>query len=171
MKSIRRFLGLLTVFLLILSGCSKNSQTPCSVSGKVTYKGQPVTGGGIAFHRTQEELQGGYGFTINPDGTYTGSSMPAEEYIVTIETESINKDRPPPTYQPRGPAGMGKVGGVKMDADSYRKKMQEMGKMPSVNEEQGKYVKIPAKYGDRKTSPLKAKLDNGSNKKDFDLTD
>jgi hypothetical protein len=156
------------LFLVIVVGCAKNSQTPCSVFGKVTYKGQPVTGGTVAFARTQEELSGIYGFSIKSDGTYEGSSMPAEEYVVVIETESINPNRRTATYQPRG---MMAQDGKKMDANAYKKKMQEMGKMPGVTEQQGTYVKIPKQYGDQKTSPLKAKLENRKNELNFDLVD
>lgn len=168
MNAMSRFLLLLLLLVMVVTGCSR-SQAPCSVSGKITYKGQPVTGGSIAFLLTLENQHGGYGFTINPDGTYTGSSMPAEEYVVIIETESINKNRPLPVYQPRG--NMGVVGGAKIDANTYKKKMQEMGKLPGIKEEQGTYVKVPAKYGGKKTSPLRVKLEKGKNSCDFDLTD
>jgi hypothetical protein len=167
-----RFLSALSLFLLIVFGCSRSGPTPCSVTGKVTYKGQPVTGGTIAFHRivatgADEEQSGSYGFSIKPDGTYEGASMPPEEYIVTIETESINPDRKTLIYQQ--PMGGGKN---KMTADDYKKKMQEMGKFSGVTEAQGAYVKIPAKYGDKKSSPLKTKkLENGKNQLNFDLTD
>jgi hypothetical protein len=163
MTSLRRFLLLLPLILVIAVGCSK-SRTPCSVYGKVSYKGQPVTGGTISFHRVSEELSGSYGFPIKADGTYEGSSMPAEEYIVTVETESINKDRPIPTY-----SGGGQNKGIQ--ANDYREKMKKMGKMPGVTEEQGTYVKIPAKYNEKDKSGLKVKLDNGKNKKDIDLAD
>jgi hypothetical protein len=168
MTPITRFLLALPLLLLIVAGCGKSSQTPCSVYGKVTYKGQPVTGGTISFCRTQEELKGGYGYPIKADGTYEGSSMPAEEYVVVIETESLNPNRKTPTYQPKG---MRTKDGAKMDANSYRKKMQEMGKMPAVSEEQGTFVQIPKKYSDKKTSPLKAKLESRKNEVNFDLTD
>ncbi|HEY7326436.1 MAG TPA: hypothetical protein VH592_02270, partial [Gemmataceae bacterium] len=151
MTSLTRFFLIVPLFLAIVVGCASKSQTPCSVSGKVTYKGQTVTGGTISFSRTQEELSGSYGFSIKRDGTYEGSSLPAEEYVVVIETESINPDRPAKTYQPRG---MRTQGGKKIDANTYKQKMQEMGKMPGVKEEQGTYVKIPKQYGDKKTSPL-----------------
>lgn len=168
MNPMSRSLLFFMLSVMVVFGCGKRSQTPCSVAGKVTYKGQPVTGGTIAFIRTLEDQHGGYGFTINPDGTYVGSSMPAEEYVVIVETESINKNRPVPEYKPRVPMGGGKE---KMDPNAYRKKMQEMGKMPGITEAQGTYVKIPSKYGEKKTSPLKIKLENGKNTYNPDLTD
>jgi hypothetical protein len=167
MNSTMRFILVLPLFLvIIIAGCGRSSKTPCSVYGKITYKGQPVTGGTIHFHRTLEQQKGSYGFSITPEGTYSGSSMPAEEYVVTIETESINPKRATPVYMP--PMGESKD---KMDANYYKKKMQEMGKDIGVTEAQGTYVKIPSKYSDEKTSPLKVKLENGKNVKDFDLTD
>jgi hypothetical protein len=168
MTPITRLFLALPLFLVFVAGCGGSSRTPCSVAGKITYKGQPVTGGSISFHRLGEEQKGSYGFYIKPDATYEGSSMPAEEYLVVIETESINPNRPAPTYQPKG---MRAEGGAKIDANSYRKKMQEMGKMPGVTEEQGTYVKIPKKYSDPKTSPLKVKLEGRRNELNFDLED
>jgi hypothetical protein len=152
---------LLTVVVLVLGvlGCT-SSKTPCSVSGKISYNGQPVTGGTIAFHRTIEGQSGSFGSPINADGTYEGTSMPAEEYIVTIETESMNAERLAKNY------GGGKDNAQKL----YREQMEKMGKAP-VENKQGTYIKIPAKYNDKAKSGLTAKLTRGKNTQNFDLTD
>lgn len=157
----RLFLAL-PVIALIAFGCSK-SRTPCSVSGIVKHKGELVGGGTISFYPKIEEFSGGYGFTIKPDGTYEGSSLPAGEYLVSVETESANKDKKTPTYGPAGGGGKGQ------SPSGYADKMRQMGKAPQSTEAQGKYVKIPDKYNDKAKSGLTAKLINGKNKVDFDL--
>ena len=57
-----------------LSGCGSDTMDTASVSGKVTYNGAPVPGGGLTF----SPIGDGGGTTgkpasatINPDGTYT----------------------------------------------------------------------------------------------------
>jgi hypothetical protein len=86
--------------------------------------------------------------------------MPAEDYIVTIETESMNTERAAQHY-----------GGGKEDPQKkYREQMEKMGKAPSQNK-QGSYVKIPSKYSDKAKSGLTAKLSKGKNTQNFDLMD
>jgi hypothetical protein len=165
MTSPSRVLLLLPLLLLLASGCS-HSRTPSKVSGKVTYKGQPVPGGTVSFHRQGEDKSGVYTFVLSSEGTYTGTDLPAEEMLVTIETESVNPKQATSTY---GPAGQGGKGG--MSADDMRKKMMERGAVPKTAEKSGQYVEIPKKYGDKTSSPLKKTLTSGTNEFNFDLTD
>lgn len=163
MTPLIRFALPVPLVVLIIAGCTGSSKTPCTVSGKVTYKGQPVTGGSIAFNPTSEDQQGMYGYDIKPDGTYEGtSSLPVGEYIVVIDTESLN-----PNKAKQDAGGMG--GKNEKMQQMYREKMKQMGK--GGNPPQGTYVQIPKKYSDKKTSDLKAKLTSGKNVKDFELTD
>jgi hypothetical protein len=80
--------------------------------------------------------------------------MPSGDMVVTVETESANKNK--------------KVLGA------YGAKMSKMmGPIPESARSlpQVKYIKIPARYADPKTSPLKVTLKDGKNNIDFDLTD
>jgi hypothetical protein len=161
MAPMSRYFLALPLLLVVISGCT-SSRTPCSASGKVTYKGAPVTGGTIAFHRMGEEEKGSLGFSIKPDGTYEAVGLQPKEYAVTIETESINQNRPKQVYG----------GGKNQEGqDAYRKKMQEQGKAPGITAAQGTYVKIPPKYSDESKSGLTVKLKNGKNDLNFDLAD
>jgi hypothetical protein len=163
MTSINRLFVSLLLFLVVVSGCGK-SQTPSTVSGKVTYKGQPVPSGTISFHRTGEEQSGAYSFPLKSDGTYEGAGLVAEEMIVTIETESANPKRSMPAYNVRG-------GGGKNPMADYDKTMKERGFKAAASADPSQYVPIPTKYANRKTSPLKAPLTRGKNPLNFDLTD
>src|ERR1700682_6061894 len=92
----RLFTLILPPLLVLALGCGATSNTPSTVTGSVTYNDKPVTGGTITF---QAEAGGTYPFTIQPDGTYSSiSEMPTGEMAVSIETESLNKDKKTPDY-------------------------------------------------------------------------
>jgi hypothetical protein len=145
--------------VVVVFGCS-NSKTPSGVSGKVTYKGEILQGGTITFHRTAQDQVGAYAFAINTDGTYVGTNMPAEEMIVTVETESLNPNRPTQTYAGRG-----------NPADKQTEMMKERGFVKSSPGEGGNYKKIPPQYADKAKSPLKVTLAKGKKEYNFDLQD
>jgi hypothetical protein len=137
---------------LLAAGCGKTKDA--TVSGKVTYHGQPVTGGSLTLHPTD----GGpdYPVTLNPDGTFQVAGAPLGEMKVTVETESL-RNMPAPGSNPYGNFKL--PPGQKPEAP------------PPSTEDMGKYVKIPRKYQDVKTTPLTWTLKKGSEIKDFDLTD
>jgi hypothetical protein len=143
----------LPLCLVVVFGCdNKNPNAPATVSGKVTYKDAPVSGGNITFKPEKEGPP--YSRPLGADGTYSITDMPAGNYVVTVETESINPDRKAETYGKAGqsaPVGPRPAGYVVTGA--------------------GKYVKIPAKYADPKTSELKATLGTDKKSQDFPLTD
>jgi len=156
-----RLLLLLSLSLVLVFGWSKKTPNAApvpaslyphalaSVSGKVTYKGEPLPAGTLTFHG-----QGNYLASIGADGTYSTTDLPIGKMVVTVETESANKNK-----MPRG---------------AYAAKMAKMiSPMPESAKSlpQGKYVRIPVKYADPKTSPLQATLKNGENNINFDLTD
>ena len=162
MTTICRILITMPLFLALAVGCAKNSNAPSGVSGKVTYKGEVVPAGTITFHAPKGGI---FSYPLT-DGKYSGSQLPAEEMIVTIETESLNPNVVKPTY--------GKGEGKQAAApDQQRAKMEELGRLPktAAPANAGPYVKIPAKYATKDKSPLKVTLTNGNNVNDFDLTD
>jgi hypothetical protein len=153
-----RLFAVLTFTLLFLVGCGGSKKAPAKVSGKVTYKGAPVTGGNINFH---SKGSGVYSYNLTMEGTYTGLDLPAEEMVVTVLTESLNPNLKKQEYtgSGRGPRGSA----------------QKMSPMPqggpASTGPSGVYVKIPAKYAKKETSTLTATLTAGSQTKDFDLAD
>jgi hypothetical protein len=163
MTTICRLLMTLPLFLALVLGCNKNSTTPSSVSGKITYKGEIVPAGSITFHTPEGGI---FSYSLK-EGTYSGTDLPAVEMIVTIETESANPKGPP--KQSYG-AAQGRAGA---DPSDMRAKMEEMGKIPAsaAPANAGGYVKIPVKYASKDKSPLKVTLTKGKNVNDFDLTD
>jgi len=143
-----------------LAGCSKNSLAPAKISGSVTYNGQSVKAGSIAFH-TPEGIV--YGTTINPDGTYSITDVPTGELVVTVETESLN------------PAGKKDGGPATPQAGAYKKASSTQEPPPGVvaagPPPAPEYTKIPAKYAKPNTSPLTVTIKGGRNVQNIEMTD
>ncbi len=144
--------GLLVAFAV--AGCGSGDAKLVPVTGKVTYKGQPVAKAGVTF--------------VHSDGKMSPVGVTDENGVFTLGS----------------PVGQGamvgeyKVGIVKkaaregMPADP---KPEDMIKMMGAG---GKRVaepkdEIPAKYADTKTSGLTAKVTSDKKQNDFtfDLTD
>jgi len=142
-------------------GCGTNTNTPASVSGKVTYKGQLVTAGMLTYHMKEG---GTYTRGISADGTYKIPDLPAGEAVVVIETESANPAKKKDEYK----GGSGKFKGA---APPGGKALQSSPPPEGVTGGGGggAYVEIPQKYGSAKTSPLRTTLQTGSQTRDFDL--
>lgn len=138
---------------LLVAGCGGKSKT-ATLSGKVTYHNQPVTGGTLVLHPADGGPE--YPITISPEGTFQVGGAPTGDMKVTIETESLKN----------GPAS---------GSNPYENMKPPPGQkveMPQFSTEgMSKYVKIPPKYRDVKTTPLTWNISKGSDKKDFDLTD
>src|SRR6266511_1068749 len=81
----------LPLVLALAAGCVNNTNVPSKVSGKVTYKGQPVTAGNLGFYPKEG---GVYSIALNADGTYSQAGLPAGDMDVTVETESANPNKP-----------------------------------------------------------------------------
>jgi hypothetical protein len=148
----RRLFLVAPLFLVLILGCNKgNPNAPASVKGKVKYKDNLVTAGTVIFHPSE----GGAFFSciIKPDGTYSQTDLTAGDMVVTIETDSANKDRTMPNYG----------GGRGKQAQSpVPKGAQQAG---------GEYIRIPKKYAKKELSHLTRKVEKGVNNFDFELTD
>ncbi|WP_156514357.1 hypothetical protein [Planctomyces sp. SH-PL14] len=83
--------------VLLLAGCGakpKVTEGLKAVTGKITYKDQPVTSGVVTFYTDRREGMGATG-NINPDGTYslqTNANSPGAKpgaYKIRIESWSV----------------------------------------------------------------------------------
>src|SRR5207253_8000785 len=88
---------------LLAAGCGK---TPTiSMSGTVSYKAKPVTGGVIVFIDAQGK---GFPGSLNPDGSYRTPGLAPGDYIVTVDTLPVKYMNPADATKER----MGKFGGA-----------------------------------------------------------
>lgn len=166
-----RLLVLVAAMVLVaVPACSKRPNQ-ARVHGKITYKGQDVTGGSIYFHEIMEDGKFGanYRYIIKPDATYEATDLPEKEMAVSIETESINPKagEASAAAAKKSEISKGAVADPKMMMDMMKKGTQ----IPEAGQVYGTYVQIPTKYGDPATSKLKATLKSGNNTVDFNLTD
>jgi hypothetical protein len=141
-----------------------------SVSGKVTYKGQPLKGGYVAFINSS----GGQTFSapIQEDGSYQIPKITGGSYKVTVETESlkpqgetkgvpfkgVSKEGPPKEYLPP------KLN-LPVNPADYGYKMATPGGQLD------RYVPIPRKYADPEQSGLKFDFRGGNQTYDINLSD
>jgi hypothetical protein len=158
-------LGLLFALVLgLLAGCSGTSRPTAHVSGKITYKGETVKGGNIQFIGKGDAPPARA--TITKDGTYEIADAPVGDFLVSIETESMNPHKAGPTY---GQAMAKKAKGPVMDPSKMAG--DSGGGMMSPEEMAARYVKIPDKYNNPNKSGLTATFKPGRNTVDFPLKD
>lgn len=124
-----------SIFLVV--GCGGGSKKEGKLSGKVTYGGETVGGGNVFLQSAGEHPQS-FQSLIKPDGSYEISGVPAGEYFVGVETESVKGMS----------GGMYNTGGMKPPPGA------KVEPMPQQSENMPKYVAIPPQYKDPKTSGL-----------------
>jgi hypothetical protein len=127
---------------LLSAGCGSSGPQMASVSGKVTYKGQPLTKGSVSFVSTDPARPNASG-AIQSDGSYTLQ-----------------------TREPGDGAQLGdyKVSVTDIDPEAYNTALPgEAPKLPKSA--------IPQKYENPETSGITQKVVSGSNKVDITLTD
>ena len=140
--------GSVVLFIGII-GCGGG---PATVSGTVTYKGAPVTGGSITLHFDGDKPPAGG--SIDGNGKYAIQSTTLGKASVSIETESQRSMMPKQTDIASPKDGM----------------PPEVTKMPGGGAATV-YVKIPEKYSDAKRSGLTWDVKSGQQTKNWELTD
>jgi hypothetical protein len=176
------------VAVLYLSGCSSDAPkiNTVPVTGKVTYKGQPVAGATVAFIPTNPDGRPARGVT-DDQGVYTLTTylgpqdQPAGaepgEYKVTIE----KKQAAPGSAVPGKPAeGTDPTKLMQETFDKEKLKMENQEEMQkkmmsgqgfSPMKQPEMQDLIPAKYGDPNSSGLTASVGASGGEFNFDLVD
>ncbi len=156
-----------------LLGCSSKR---ASVTGTVSYNGQPVKAGVVYF--IYEE--GGQYQAELKDGAYQFMDVPTGNVKVLVNNEMFNPEQRPQSYTARGQQLsrgynrgmqeydrlMGRGGADKKEEAAgtplSKEKKEELAKV---------FVKIPKKYAGEKTTTLTYTVGPGRQTKDFALTD
>jgi hypothetical protein len=131
-------------------GCGSKSKTN-DLSGKVTYNGNPVTGGTLKFYPANGK---GTPVTasLTKDGTYTVGNLPQGKMKVTVETEFLRGKTP----------GYRVPGGGKLPPGT---------KLPDVDTSSlPVYKQVPRKYAFEKTTPLDCEVTGGQQEVNFELS-
>jgi hypothetical protein len=179
---IKTRIGLVPLLLgIIVLGCNK-APTTGVITGKVTYKGQPIKAGNVTFHT---EEKGSYNASLALDGTFSISGVPPGPVTVTVYTEFLNPNTNAPDYSTTAKSTRG-VPNLKLApapkqvvqgkgakiTDERRAADQAAGMRPMSYEEMAaRFVRIPLRYSRPTTSDLKFTVEPGKQEKDFDLKD
>lgn len=140
----------------LLAGCKGSSQG--TVSGTVSYKGQPVKGGTVSIIPSKG---GALTSPIKEDGSYTISKVPVGPAKIAVETASM---RPPPKgAKARGPY-------AKMPKDAIPPGV-DPSKVPGAqhHNDASRYVPIPPQYSDPQKSGLSYDVARGNQQHPIDL--
>jgi hypothetical protein len=124
---------------LLAAGCGP---AVGEVSGTVTYQGQPLGSGQIMFLGDKGTAPA----SIAADGTYTAHKVPVGTVQITVETI-------PPVSGGQG----GNVAGMGLNTEG------------ATTAAPGKYVKIPDKYKNARTSNLTYEVKSGKQQHDIVL--
>lgn len=144
--------------LLLAAGCSKSG----TVSGKVYYKGQPLTVGIVQFF--PEGKGGDFSSPIEKDGSYRISKLapgPVKASVISNTTNPI-MNMPPMAGGPFAEKGM------KGAAEMMKKSKPEGEASPTAFDAKGG-VSTPAKYGSPETSGIKFDVTGGEQTFDIKL--
>jgi hypothetical protein len=158
----------MALLLVVLAGCGPGTG---SVSGKVTYKGQPVPGGLVMF-RPADGRHNSVTAELDAEGHYPARILPTGEVIVTIDNRELEPRSGIPSLPPglplspemRAKLGSGKAA-PPAPADGPPKSGED------VRQPSGRYLPIPPKYYDAETSGLKFTIKGGEQTLDIELTD
>lgn len=148
----------------LVTGCTGGPKGT-TISGVVTYKGAPVTGGQIAANYPDNKKVTG---TINTDGSYTLYNLTPGTAKVTIDTEMLKQAS---EMKQKAEAEM-----KAMKGQATKEMLEKMkGNMPKVPEmpgggDIGVYMKVPSKYTSPATTPISWEI-SSSEKKNVELTD
>jgi hypothetical protein len=135
----RRLVPAAFLVLLALAGCSRKAK----VTGKVSYKGETVPVGTVAFYGKGDAVSSA---PIGPDGTYEANGVPLGEVKVTVTT-------PPPP-----------------DPNAAEKlKKNPMVKDKNIVITQQKIVSVPRRYNLPGTSGISLTVTGGSQPFDISL--
>jgi len=163
-QRIRQAISLLclsSLVLLLVAGFGCSGKKSVEISGKVTYKGAPVTGGQITFEPASGSGTAGKG-SIDAKGNYKVSGAPVGDVKVVVDTENVKgmPGMPPPTDASM--AGKEKFKDKEKDKGAERPDFSGM--MP-------KYVAIPPKYRSKATTTLTYTVKGSAKDVNFDLQD
>jgi len=98
LRIVRSLPVLVLLLLLVLAGCSSSKSGTREVSGKVTYKGEPLPGGTITFQSANDKDKVGR-TGINEDGSYKLGNAPEGDVKIFF----IGPSRPSDTTKGKAP--------------------------------------------------------------------
>lgn len=162
----RRFILMCPLlFSLLAAGCGQGG----TVSGKIYYKGEPVSGGTIYFY---PKGQGGnYASVIGKDGSYSIAKLPPGPAKISV---IVGSRRMPTEVLTRMRGGQAAAKGIKAMEKIGRAASEEPGndagaKEPGNTAEAKGNKSVPEKYADPEKSGLTIDVTGGKQTHDIKL--
>ena len=155
MRTWRRVgIGLAWLLVLVPLGCSGKG----NLSGKVTYRGQPLKGGLVSFlpEEAGKEVKTS---AIHEDGSYSVTGVPAGPVRITVDTKPALPGPTPEQMARRGSRAAAAAAAFAQDPNAESK----------TGGGKGHYVRIPEKYANPDQSGLTYRVKSGSQPFDIDL--
>jgi hypothetical protein len=140
----RRILIVAIVFLPLL-GCGPKRSQGGTVSGTITYKGQPVNGAMLRLYPVSGEGEV-VQIPVTQEGTFKGNDIPSGEYKIVVEASQIPPEMMREVEIPKG-----------MDpakAEEMKQKFQQAHKEAPT-------IAFPIKYKSSSTTDLKCTITQG----------
>jgi hypothetical protein len=135
---------LFSALVLAMAGCGGNDST---LTGQVTYQGQPVIFGAVIVHCADGI---GRSSSIGPDGKYAVGNLPTGPVKITVESPELPD---PAARRPRPPRSEGPA-----ETPPEYKPL-----------DRSKWVRLPDKFADPDKSGLTTTLKRGTNRLDIPL--
>jgi|SRR5579884_1599438 len=137
---------LVSIGLVLVMGCGTKKNTGGSVTGKITYNGQPVNRATLFFHPTSGEGQD-IGVTSTDEGTFSAANIPPGEYKIYVQPAHLPPNAEKGKQIPKGidPA----------KAEEMKKKLQQMGGQAAPT------ITFPDKYKKVGTTDLTCTITDG----------
>lgn len=151
---------LVILALLGMFGCEKSTVIPptATLSGKVNYRGKPVTGGILLFitdtgHQVSTNIEADGTYSLKP---FVGNSK------IAINNKILMTEREKAAEKASAPRG-----GVSKAPEGPPPRLQSS--LTDTKVIPGKYMPIPQKYESIDTSGLTYTVEAGDHTKDFNL--
>lgn len=166
----------LAIFAMTLAvyGCTgKGDSDRVQLTAKVSYKGNPVTGGDVILHPMNKSTP--TNLKIGADGILTITGVDPGDYKMVINTDSVKAAGSGPAPSQPGKGSSDTVKAPPSGMPQPPKDLAGAGSGPKIESsntsKQPVFVAIPAKYKAVNTTPLTITLVKGKQEKDFELVD
>jgi hypothetical protein len=135
-----------SIGLLLLAGCGSSRPPSGTVSGTITYKGQPVNGATLQLYPTAGGQSATVSIPVSQEGTFRTSDVPVGEYKIVVQPDPGN---PGPNLK-----------GVSQEMKEKAEKL----KVPAT-------IPIPDKYKTKEKTDLALTVTRGEQKQPLELKD
>jgi hypothetical protein len=148
---VRVVVGML--FLAVLIGCGSRAKKAGTVSGTLTYKGQPLNNAALLLYPAADTSANPLTIPVGEGGSFRISDLPMGDYKVVVQ----------------GTEGSSEVSSMSLKnipAEKLAEVKAKLDRMKTVAT-----IKFPNKYKDVKTTPLTCKITGSDETMNLELTD